>query len=512
MIAGWMAAASVTLAAIAGEASYREMAAKCMASLVEKGTDRYGDVHAPIWVLNLDLDTLECFPAYNDRVEALQRDYAAGKLKLYSPLVPYGVGHRIIRVSQRPAGCANLLVDQPMIRAALLHDLLYGEGPFTQAVRDYVHYYLHHFQDEKTGLIEWGVHTSYNVFDEDYSAYDGRLHEVQVILPLWPNLHAVEPDIVRPYLERFWRLHTDHETGRVDRHHNTGGKGLGFAMAAGEIILVCGYLHTLEPDQPWADRALQIAHAHWDARNKDTDLFPDRAYGDDQRFDRRHADTSITGFWASRVLLAGRLTGNAELTEMAQRTLRAWARYGWDEEADLPWAGLLPDGRAVNKTRDYAAANYDKFDPTGHWDLWKDYVYGFEAPFATLMTYAMAALWLEDEELTAQAKRLAACYRRHLPANGDQGSFAANYGQLISFFLAMETLTGDASYRATAQQIAQEAVGHLWTGTMFRGFKGRSHYTAIEGAGYLVQALLEIEADPDRLNGLRQSNLFLWNL
>ena len=32
--------------------------------------------------------------------------------------------HYVIRVSQRPAGCANLLVDQPMIRSALLHDLL----------------------------------------------------------------------------------------------------------------------------------------------------------------------------------------------------------------------------------------------------------------------------------------------------------------------------------------------------------------------------------------------------
>jgi len=508
-----VAAVAITAA---GDASYSQMVETCLATLTEKGTDRYGTVHAPIWVLNLDLETLDCFPAYRDRVEELQRDFDAGKLKLYSPVVPYGVGHRVIRVSQRPAGCSNLFVDQPMIRAALLHDRLYGEGPFARAVRDYVHHYLHHFRDEKTGLIEWGVHTSYNVFEEDYSAYDGRLHEVQAILPMWPDLHALEPGIIRPYLEQFWNLHTDHETGRVDRHHNSGGKGLGFAMAAGEIILACAYLHTLEPDQPWVDRALQVAQAHWDARNKQTDLFPNRAYDygndGDQRFDRLHGDTSITGFWASRVLMAGRLTGNAELTEMARATLKAWARYGWDEEADLPWAGLLPDGRAVNRPRDYTATSYDKFDPTGHWDLWKDYVYGFEAPLYTLMTYAMAALWLDDDELAAHAKRLAECYRRHLPANGDQGTFAANYGQAISFFLAMEELTGDAGYRETAHRVAQEAVGHLWTGALFRGFRDRTHYSAIEGAGYLVQALLELEADPARLKALREDNIFLWNL
>ena len=230
------------------------------------------------------------------------------------------------------------------------------------------------------------------------------------------------------------------------------------------------------------------------------------------RFDRRHADTTIPGLWASRVLMAGRLTDNAELTEMGARTLKAWARYGGDEEADLPWACLLPDGKAVNKKRDYTSTSYDKFDPTGHWDLWKDYVYGFETPLATLMSYAMAATWLEDEELLAHAKRLAECYRRALPANGEQGTFAGNYGQLISFFLAMERLTGDASYRVTAEQIADEALGHLWNGTLLRGFSDRTHYTAIEGSGYLAQALIELDADPDQLSTLREKNLFLWNL
>ena len=180
MLALSMSAASIG-AATEDAPSYTDIAATCIATLIEKGTDRYGETHSPIWVLNLDLETMDCFPAYNDRVEELQRDFTAGKLSLYSPVVPYGTGHRVIRVSQRPAGCSNLFVDQPMMRAAVLHDLLQGEKRFAPAIEAYVEYYLTHFMDQEAGLLEWGVHTSYNVFEEDFSAYDGRLHEVQTI-------------------------------------------------------------------------------------------------------------------------------------------------------------------------------------------------------------------------------------------------------------------------------------------------------------------------------------------
>ena len=486
--------------------SYTATAVRCLDTLVEAGTDRYGAVQSPIWVLNLDLETLDCFPRYNDRLV----ERGAQSLS-YSSTAPYGVGYRAIRGSQREAGCSNLFVDQPMVRAALLHDRLTGDKRFTPAVDAYIRWYYTHLWDGDKGLLEWGVHTSYDVFDEALRHEDGRQHEVHTLMPVWPAFSRVDPEKTKTYLSRFWYWHTDPKTGRVDRHA-TRGRGLDFAMAAGEIVLACAYLHTLEPDGPWLDRALQVARSHWNSRNRDTGLFVNTPYGGKgERFDNTYSDTSVTGYWASRVLLAGRLTGNAELTAMARGILRSWARYGWDGSAGKPWASLRPDGTPNTKRRDYSATLYSKFDPSGHWDFWKDYVYGFEAPFATLMTYAAAAQWLDDPALRAHAVRLAECYRRLLPANGRVGTFAANYGQLISFFLAMEELTGDRSYHSTATQIADEAVHHLWTGRLFRGFAGRTHYTAIEGAGYLVQALLELEADPSRLADLRRRDVFLWN-
>jgi hypothetical protein len=486
--------------------SYAEMAALCIRTLVDTGTDRYGAVRSPIWVLNLDLETMQCFPRYNDALVE-----TAAKSLTYSMLAPYGVGYRAIRSSQRPAGCSNLFVDQPMVRATVLHDQLCVAPAFAPAVNAYVRWCFDHLMDEHSGLLQWGVHTSYDVFDEDLRHDDGDQHEVHSIMPIWPVFSRVDPQMTQAYLARFWREHTNAETGQVDRHA-TRGRGLDFAGPAGEIILACAYLHTLEPEGPWLGRALQIAHSHWDSRNRDTNLFVNTPHGGTgKRFDNMYSDTTVTGLWASRVLMAGRLTANAELTDMAKRVLLAWATYGWDEETGLPWASLRTDGTPNTKPRNYAGTSYSKFDPSGHWDFWNDYVLGFEAPFATLMTYAVAAQWLDDERLRANAARLAECYRKRLPANGRQGTFAAHYGQLISFFLAMESITGDAGYRRTAEQIADEAVNHLWTGSLFRGFAGRTHYTAVEGAGYLVTALIELDADPEALAALREASPFLWN-
>ncbi len=488
---------------------YAKLAAKHLATLIDKGQDRYGRKHAPIWVLNLDLKTLNSFMRYDDGLEhTYERRMSQGSLS-YSSHVPWGIGHRAIRISQRPAGCSNLFVDQPTIRAASLMDALSGKQTYRPAIEAYVKHYLQHFIDPRNGLLRWGIHVSYDVFDERFRVEDGDYHEVQVLLPMWSVLYDIDPKAMHAYLEKFWYWHTDPKTGQVDRH-NTRGRGLGFAMAAGEVVLVCGFLHSKQPDGPWLGRALQVAKAHWDARDPTTNLFPNRAYGNDKRFDRLYADTSIPGCWSSRLLMAGRLTGSTELTEIGRQSLLAWARYGWDDNASKPWSMLQPDGKPLDRER-LRDTSYEKQAAYGHWNFWKDYVYGFESPFQTLMAFAMAADWTSDRELLGHARRLAECYRKLLPANGDKGTFAANYGRLISFFLAMESLTNDGSYRETARQLAAEAVQHLWAGRMFRGFHGRSYYSAIEGQGQLIQGLVELEADPKQLRGLRQKDPFFWN-
>jgi len=159
-----------------------------------------------------------------------------------------------------------------MIRAALLQDLLAGKRRFSPAVKEYVQWYFDNLMDKDTGLMKWGVHNSYNVFDERLKHTDGDQHEVHCLLPMWPLFYEVEPEKTLNYLDRFWYWHTNPETGVVDRHA-TRGKGLDFAVASGEVVLVCAFLHSKQPDGPWLDRALQVALAHGDTRDPQTDLF-----------------------------------------------------------------------------------------------------------------------------------------------------------------------------------------------------------------------------------------------
>ncbi|MFO8079743.1 MAG: hypothetical protein R6V07_05490, partial [Armatimonadota bacterium] len=309
-----------------------------------------------------------------------------------------------------------------------------------------------------------------------------------------------------------YECHTDPETGEVGRHPERG-RGCNFAMAAGEVVLACAFMDGLQPGEGWLQRALQTARTHWSHRNADTDLFPNQFPTErlKDRFDAQASDTSVPGIWASRALMAWRLTGCDELREMAHRVLLAWARFGWDDDAAAPWAMLLPDGTPVRGDREQSQS-YDKFAPKGHWNWWEDYVYGFEYPFQALLTFAMAADWLCDSELLAHARRLADAYLDRLPPNDGMGTFAGNYGQLISFLNDLGRLTEERRYAEAARELAEEAGGHLWAGEVFRGFPGKDTYEAVDGIGYLCQALIELEAEDEQLAAIRERDAFAWNL
>lgn len=493
-------------------ADYSEYVRTTLSTITEHGTDRYGIIHSPVWVLALDTNSLDAIRWMRDPTEQTRHWRLAQGERMYSTYVPYGFGYRNIRVSQRPGGCSNLFIDQPLIRAARLDDTLGGQERWKPHVAEYVRYYMEHFVDPQTGLLEWGVHTSWNVFEECVDAKDGHWHELQALMVVWPLLHEICPKITHEQMELFWQWHTDPETGEVGRHPEKGA-GCNFAMAAGEMVLTCAYMHTLHPDGPWLDRALTIARCHWSYRNEETNLFPNQFPTERlrDRFDAQASDTSVPGLWASRVLAAGLMTGCDELVRMARAVLRAWAEYGWDDENQAPWAMLLPDGSPVTGEREQSQ-NYDKFAPKGHWNYWEDYIYGFEYPFKTLLSFAWAARVLDDDLLTDHSRRLADCYIQKLPPNDGMGTFAANYGQLISFLRMTGERTGDATYADTARSLADEAVEKLWTGEIFRGFPGRDQYHSADGVGYLLQALVELDTDGDTIKDLIDESPFWLNI
>jgi hypothetical protein len=83
------------------------------------------------------------------------------------------------------------------------------------------------------------------------------------------------------------------------------------------------------------------------------------------------------------------------------------------------------------------------------------------------------------------------------------GSYAENYGRVISFYVKLYLATGEPEYLSRAKGFGREAIQKLWHGDaqLFRGHPMKSWYHQSDGVGLLLHALLEIhlasESTPD---------------
>jgi len=485
---------------------YGQIAVKCLEVVSKRATDRYGRIHSPIWVGTLDAQTLDC-PRYRmgtirrvEVYEAMRRTRLKNELagsSSYSSDVPKMDGRRAIRVSQRGAGCCNLYYDQPMLRAGRLAKA----GQHQKAIAAYLSYYLAHFVDPQLKLLNWGWHIHYDPFEDAFVFWDGYHHEIQIILPDWPLLYEANPKVIHQEIDQIWHWHIDEDMRQLGRHPDKG-KGCSFAMAGGEFCLALAFLYAASKDPEYLRRAMVIADIHWERRNRKTDLIPNRVpeHSSKDRFDFHTSDTSVPGLWASRVLLAGVISQSSELKQIALAQLHAWAKYGWDKETKRPWGLLRLDGQPVTGPK--PDQGYEKQMPTGHLDLWVEYVMGYEYPLQMALTYAMGYHYSQEEDLHASA----------LPANRGKGTFAQNYGQLISLYVYLTELTNDERFLALGRRVADEATRLLWDGQLVRGYPGKALYESVDGPGYLVQGLWELDRIAEGKSVLENIQPFDWNL
>ena len=155
-----------------------------------------------------------------------------------------------------------------------------------------------------------------------------------------------------------------------------------------------------------------------------------------------------------------------------------------------------------------AEDSYQVYEPRGHLDLWQPYAAGYEHPQATAQAYAYAAQLTGDAAVLDTARLFArlvetnlpprACltnswYRGYAEQFAPKGTYAGSYGQTISFFIQMHLLTGEARYLALARQTADEAIARLYHQGLFRGHPAKPYYEALDGVGFLLYALLELD-------------------
>jgi hypothetical protein len=489
--------------AAAPEPDYLALVRRCCDVLIEKGRDRYGPVQSPLFmsILNVERQSAEAEPAPLDgwvRTEG--------------------------RMHRRNPGGADLWEDQSLIRVLRIVSQLTGDPRYSEAADEYIGYFLEHCRKPTTGLLTWGSHLYWDAFrDAAGGDQEGAgPHEILVREPFWDMMGAVAPERVEQQIEGMWRWHVvDKETGLFNRHDDAS-PGCDFAFLGSELVYAFAFLHHNSGAPVWQERAHLIANWHWDARNKDTGLAPD-APGLRDRYDGTHCFTTLPGPHASLLLRAFALTGDEFYRDVALGHLRAYDRYGWDAAAESYWGMLRLDGtpvpeEAAEAQRPRRMDVYDDFRPTGHVDVWQTTMYSYEFPVVAAQSYAYAAQLTGERDMLTATERWAKVIRANLPPTTgrrwahllrealpdlDQagGTYAENYGRAIDFLLRAAVVLNDPSYAQTARAIAADAIARLHhpDSGLFMGHAAKRTYEATDGVGYLLYALLELNAYPELL-------------
>ena len=472
---------------------YIEYVSDCIELLMEQGTDRYGTKHYPILVSILDLRDMQC-PEVPE---------------------PFMQKYRVTRPPRRNPGGANLLMDQPLLRAMYLLSAITGSSAYSGFADTYIDCYLKNFIDEK-GLIWWGWHRYYNVHLDDMILADGGYHEIHAIQSIdWQRLWNVNAQAVTREIEAIWTWHVrDKSTGAVNRH-DTEGWG-DFAMAIGAHLQAFAFMYAKTGEQKWLDRTRLLASYHWNNRNKKTNLTSDCPCANpDGPFYRgssgssgTHNQTMVPGLHCNSLFNAWKLTGDDRFKEYATAYLAAYAQYGFDEETGKYWGSVSLDGTPDRRSRSDENAVGFVQGAFGHIDLWSPYVAGYEFALQTAQMYPFAYQHTGEEVLLTAARRWADCIEKYLPAGrtlegtwydeysrefGPKGTYAEYYGRGVSFFLNLFTVSEDRRYLSLAKKLANEAVSRLVYRGIFKGHAAKPYYEATDGVGHILVALLHLD-------------------
>jgi hypothetical protein len=475
------------------DGSYTRLVRECIELLIEQGTDRYGQHEAPILVSILDVETRAC-PA---NPEALDEHFRVNR-----------------RGRRSPAG-SNLLTDQPTLKTMHVLSAITGNSDYADFADRYAAYVMKNLIDEQ-GFFWWGWHRHYDVFRDSREGHNPSRaqwgknvfpHEIHAMNGIaWDRLWAVDEDAVTREIEAIWTWHVINKgSGEINRHGD-GNKGCDFTMSGGAFIEAFVFMYSQTADRQWLDRAKLVADYYWKRRDPKTNLLPERPNAGKRRFDGGSFVTAITGLYCHSLLKAYEITRESSFRDQALAYLKAYARFGYDGETGRFWGALKMDGTPIPGPR--AKGGYAQYEPRGHLDLWEPYVAGYQYPIYTAQAYAYAYELTEEPIFLTTAERFAAWIKKTPPGTpeaantwyddyskgpGRKGTYAGKYGRTMSFLLHLYVVTGERRYLDDARGLADRAIENLYHKGLFRGHPAKQYYEAMDGVGYLLYALLQLD-------------------
>ena len=502
MITRILCAATLALAGVSATAedvpeakaeAYRAAVLSCLDNLLEHGTDRYGPVHTPMIMSVIDLRTKDA-PREPELFDGLIR--TEGRL------------HR-----QNPGG-ADLWDDQPLLRTFYAMTKLSDDPKYAEAADAYIKVYFERAR-KPNGLLAWGSHIYYDAYtDAPGGDQDGAgPHETLVLCPVWDQMSRVAPDAVRAQIEGMWDWHVVDKTTGLHNRHDDRQRGCDFAFFGGELAHAFSHLYGNTNDDEHLRWARLVVDNHWRARHPETNLAPD-ATSTGARYDAHHSFTSLSGPHAAMLFKAFEASGEDRFRDVALAYINAYDEYAWDESTGRYHAMLTLDGKPV--AQEPRGPGYDAWKPTGYVDIWRAVMYSYEFPLIAAQTAVYAYEITGDQAALQSARNWATNIRAELPPGTGRrwrddllkalpeiemtgGTYAENYGRSISFFLGLYRATNDRDDLKTAIALADEAMAKLYTDGWFRGHPAKPYYESTDGVAYLMYALLEMSAYPNKL-------------
>ena len=394
----------------------------------------------------------------------------------------------------------NAYWDQPQLAAACATSEITGDTRYQNAAVAYTQDFLKR-SVSRYGLLLWGNHYFYDAAKGEtvwhkpcsppqtlglhrVTAY---LHELRPITPAWKLMWQVDAKVTEQAIRAMGRYHLYDPGSNGFSVHADQERYYDFLEAGAVLVESLVWLYRQAGDRRLLRQALKIARHSFQTRNLDTGLLP--VANIPGRWYHQTATTEV-GLWASALLRAAHYTGHESFITMAQAAVSAYLYFAWDAETRLYFGRLnVTDG--TPQTGDFLPAQITARQPETHANIWNARFPSHDYPLALAEACVSLYELTHASEFEIAVDRWANIVHRQSDYVGPQ--YAEQIGRAIHFLVRAAQAFPASPYHTWAADLASDAINTLFAGGMFRGHTGEDHYQAVDGVGYLLLALLELE-------------------
>ncbi len=460
-------------------------------TMIERGTDRYGPVHSPLFAAMLDLKTLSL------PVTSLPEEYfrkGGGQLQA----VGYGIPEPPVGVrpgDRAPVG-NNLEHDIMLLRTLYEFSELTGEERYARHADACLRFWLLHCQSPATGLMYSGEHASWDFLHERGYA---DTYEVYRRFPFWEKLYAIDAYRALRFADALWMAQIGNKRiGDYSRHAAISqygpATGAAYPRHAGFYIWAYAHAYAQTRDPKFIERAETLIESRTSLRPQPFSLLIQPGTWQPER----SADPTLRALlWEAAALIPSRTQAwRAMVRELDERAFSDPASETVASSSNPKPAASEPPDRRDARGRLVVSRGGTRTESATLSPLWR-MGYG-SAGFSgrALLDYTRYLQTQDRRFLTAVEAAADRYLAEGLPEDcADLWPRAA--GQVISLMVALAqepAISAEKRHRYLefARRTADMALTVFAGNGLFRADGSAQHYEAITGADDLLYALLQL--------------------